>query len=61
MKHLPPMGGGGEGVRGVSIIPRSAIFHDHKIDLSMASIVYLILAYAAVTLFDRASVDKFLK
>ena len=51
----------GGGVRGVSIIPRSAIFRDRKIDLSMASIVYLILAYAAVTLFDRASVDKFLK
>ena len=55
------MGGGGRGVRGVSIIPRSGIFRDRKIDLSMASIVYLILAYAAVTLFDRASVDKFLK
>ena len=54
--------GGGVGVRGVStIIPRAAIFRDRKIDLSMASIVYLILAYAAVTLFDRASVDKFLK
>ena len=54
------MGGGG-GARGVSIIPRSAIFRDRKIDLSMASIVYLILAYAAVTLFDLASVDKFVK
>ena len=54
------MGGGG-GVREISIIPRSAIFRDRKKDLSMASIVYLILAYAAVTLFDRASVDKFLK
>ena len=37
-------------VRGVSIIPRSAIFCDSKIDLSMASILYLIFGICSCNL-----------